>query len=772
MTPPLNLGHAYKLVVHMEPRQPGNMERITAVILDHHVDIKNKTQKNGPRTELVIGKTTWTGQPLKIYDVAADIRKLIIRRGAHRTIKNARRMALHFPLADVRGSLNTLEAALAQKNIRAESFILDQMPGESSELCDFILRVPNTMSDKDLQATLSKLEVNGTRLLAKPEDLEISNADMTETTAQAALRLIERKLRALGEEIPETLLPGASDPTQAGSVDQTFLNDLQKAMDIAFDYHGNVDPEQPERPRIAVDHRRKNRGQPFAVHPLEVLHASIVYYGIRNPITAFAIMNHDVVEDGPMNVADFVQEAFETHILRETPLPNIVETLKSTHPTMKAVIDEMAGRLSETGRTFKPDTSIGLLENKMILIGRLHEVAISYKSKLMQLASAEINARFKKDFPANRQKLLQSINAVTKKAGYMTSLKEKEFPEFRAMKTADRAINLHSIFEVSRTFATEQLEDTIQNLLPLLMAELPQLGAVTGRRHFLGIFIPQYLRLMNLLDMQGRDAVYNSLKNVPDLADMISEFNRWLVQHPEYIPTDIVTPAALSRFVDDFGSLGRRIGRYQRRQFPTRQQTLRRLFPSFHDYMVTANRLYYAHQADIRPGGHFSTLPVDLSPFFGAMVAEQAFRMWRHMRQTGALSPDEKFTFMEFGGGTGVLLRDVLTHISERAAQVPQSEWGEFWHQFHYTLYEQSPRLYEQQRQIAEPFLQDGKVWLLEGDAQRVLMQLPPNSFKGVVFANELLDDLGSHKVILTSEGQASVAYIIPQLSQQMLATM
>src|SRR5499425_1882398 len=59
-------------------------------------------------------------------------------------------------------------------------------------------------------------------------------------------------------------------------------------------------------------------------------------------------------------------------------------------------------------------------------------------------------------------------------------------------------------------------------------------------------------------------------------------------------------------------------------------------------------------------GGHYDTYPLALSPLFGRMVAQYAFRVWRTSRRPPG------FEICELGAGNGQLCLDVLLWVLER----------------------------------------------------------------------------------------------------------
>jgi SAM-dependent MidA family methyltransferase len=153
----------------------------------------------------------------------------------------------------------------------------------------------------------------------------------------------------------------------------------------------------------------------------------------------------------------------------------------------------------------------------------------------------------------------------------------------------------------------------------------------------------------------------------------------------------------------------------------------------FIDYMDMALHLpglgYYAGGSqkfgDLHAGGDFVTAP-ELTPLFGQALARQ-------VKQIFAVLPEP--TLLEVGAGSGRLAADLLLEL-ERLAALPAR----------YAILELSGELRARQKQTitaAAPRLASRVVWL---DAL-------PESFAGIVIANELLDALPTHAVAWREEG-------------------
>jgi len=138
---------------------------------------------------------------------------------------------------------------------------------------------------------------------------------------------------------------------------------------------------------------------------------------------------------------------------------------------------------------------------------------------------------------------------------------------------------------------------------------------------------------------------------------------------------------------------------------------------------------YYARAAQKtgRAGDFFTS--VDVGPIFGALLARQFAEMWRVM---GARPG---FDLVEAGAGSGRLTRDVLD-AAERSDPA-------FHAAIRLSLVEQSPAARAAQAGTLGPH-----VSLLQHSGLGL-----PDDINGVIFANELLDALPTHVVVMTTTG-------------------
>ena len=125
---------------------------------------------------------------------------------------------------------------------------------------------------------------------------------------------------------------------------------------------------------------------------------------------------------------------------------------------------------------------------------------------------------------------------------------------------------------------------------------------------------------------------------------------------------------------------------------------------------------YSAGMRKLGAGGDFVTAP-EVSALFSRCVAMQCLQV---LRTTGG-------DILEFGAGSGVMAADILLELEQQQALPP-----------HYFILELSPDLKQRQQQTLKdkaPHLCDRVEWL----------NTLPESFTGVVLANEVLDAMPVH---------------------------
>ena len=146
---------------------------------------------------------------------------------------------------------------------------------------------------------------------------------------------------------------------------------------------------------------------------------------------------------------------------------------------------------------------------------------------------------------------------------------------------------------------------------------------------------------------------------------------------------------------------------------------------------------YYARAAQKtgRAGDFFTS--VDVGPIFGELLAKQFAEMWRIVEK--GVAPDPFFDLVEAGAGSGRLSRDIL--------DAAQRNDPEFYAAIRLSLVEQSPAARAAQIETLGPHAS-----LLTYRSSAV-----PDEVHGVIYANELLDALPTHAVVMTDTGLREV---------------
>ena len=189
-------------------------------------------------------------------------------------------------------------------------------------------------------------------------------------------------------------------------------------------------------------------------------------------------------------------------------------------------------------------------------------------------------------------------------------------------------------------------------------------------------------------------------------------------------------------------------------------------FPSFfdyHDLVMFHPTVGYYSSGRVDFVDHFRTYPVVLAPLFGHMVAEQVFAMWSGMRSAGTLGERDRFTIAEFGPGDGALAEAILAYLVGKADE--DADWRRFADQVLYVCYDRSPALNQIQKDRNARFGArfDARV----ADATDMTATIAKDSLKGVILSNELPDVFGVHKVILSADGTADVAFVVPVVPER-----
>jgi SAM-dependent MidA family methyltransferase len=139
---------------------------------------------------------------------------------------------------------------------------------------------------------------------------------------------------------------------------------------------------------------------------------------------------------------------------------------------------------------------------------------------------------------------------------------------------------------------------------------------------------------------------------------------------------------------------------------------------------------YYARAARRtgRNGDFFTS--VDVGPIFGALLGRQFAEMWRILRE-----PDESFDLVEAAASNGQFARDVLDWA--------EANDPEFYSAVRVYLVESSPAARAAHAAMLAPH-----ATRLAASTGRL-----PDAIHGVIFANELLDALPVHSVVMTGDG-------------------
>jgi SAM-dependent MidA family methyltransferase len=184
-------------------------------------------------------------------------------------------------------------------------------------------------------------------------------------------------------------------------------------------------------------------------------------------------------------------------------------------------------------------------------------------------------------------------------------------------------------------------------------------------------------------------------------------------------------------------------------------------FPSFfeyHDLVMFHPTVGYYASGRVDFVDDYRTYPVVLAPLFGHMVAEQVFFMWEGMRRAGTLDATERFTIAEFGPGDGALAESILDYLERKAGE--DASWRAFADQVLYVCYDRSPALSRVQQERNARF--GSRFEARIADATDMTATIAPGSLKGVILSNELPDAFSVHKIILSPDGSADVAFVVP----------
>ena len=148
---------------------------------------------------------------------------------------------------------------------------------------------------------------------------------------------------------------------------------------------------------------------------------------------------------------------------------------------------------------------------------------------------------------------------------------------------------------------------------------------------------------------------------------------------------------------------------------------------------------YYARAAQKtgRAGDFFTS--VDVGPIFGELLAKQFAEMWRLLSPTAQGRRPKVFDLVEAGAGSGRLARDILDAARARDP--------DFYSTIRLSLVEASATARVAQAETLGPHAA-----LLSHSSAAL-----PEEIHGVIYANELLDALPTHVVVMTEAGLREV---------------
>jgi SAM-dependent MidA family methyltransferase len=170
-------------------------------------------------------------------------------------------------------------------------------------------------------------------------------------------------------------------------------------------------------------------------------------------------------------------------------------------------------------------------------------------------------------------------------------------------------------------------------------------------------------------------------------------------------------------------------------------------FAEFMDWVLYEPEIgYYAAQRQkIGAGGDFVTSP-HLGADFGELLAEQFLDLWQ------SLDRPSQFHLVEMGAGQGLIAKDVLRYLGDRAeqssGQSPEgesSDYAAFWQALQYIVIEKSTALIREQQFLLKEFTPEKVIWQQWQD-------ISAESIVGCCFSNELVDALPVHLIEVHEE--------------------
>jgi len=159
---------------------------------------------------------------------------------------------------------------------------------------------------------------------------------------------------------------------------------------------------------------------------------------------------------------------------------------------------------------------------------------------------------------------------------------------------------------------------------------------------------------------------------------------------------------------------------------------------SFHDYMQQALYqpglgYYSAGSYKLGAAGDFITAP-EISPLFGASIARQCL---------GVMDALQQCSWLELGAGSGALAVAILLQLAKQNS-LPQ----------HYYILEVSADLKQRQQITLQAQLSE------EIFAKVIWLDTLPETFQGVIIANEVLDALAVHRFHVDAQGAIKECFV------------
>ena len=195
-----------------------------------------------------------------------------------------------------------------------------------------------------------------------------------------------------------------------------------------------------------------------------------------------------------------------------------------------------------------------------------------------------------------------------------------------------------------------------------------------------------------------------------------------------------------------------------------------RTFHTFEAYMDAALHDarwgYYGYAVTIGRAGHFNTNPESLSPRYGRVDGDLGVSL---LARDGRPRRARPMPTRSRSSSSAPETAGSPATSSMRSRQ-PPTTGATFAARVQYRIYETSASLRDKQRALLGPAAIVGA-----GDARRPAETLArdfPDGVKGFVLTNEVPDAFGVHKVVLTPDGQAAVALVVPRIEPALSASL